>query len=351
MSAVVSFLVIIAAVYLLAIITDEFFVVSLDSIAARLKMPSDVAGASLMAIGSSAPELSIALVAVILGGAHGDVGIGTIVGSAVFNILVITGASVLIAGQLVIESRSIERDSLFYLASIMLILLFFWDGRILIWETFTLLGTYIIYLVILWRWKDEDNIHQNNNKIGSVLQNDDPDGSFLVQFNHLLVRIIYIVARDPVKHYIWALLVSIAVIVALSYALVEATVVLATAIGIPPVIISLTLLAAGSSAPDLIASINVAMKGRGDMAVSNAIGSNIFDILVGLSVPWLVVIFAMSQRVEVTTDGLMSSIFILSGSVLLLYSFLFTKRHFSRWDGSILLIAYAAYIIYVIFTA
>ena len=68
------------SVYLLAVLTDSFFIVSLDEISSRLKLPSDVAGATLMAVGSSAPELAIALIALLRPGGHSDVGIGTIVG-------------------------------------------------------------------------------------------------------------------------------------------------------------------------------------------------------------------------------------------------------------------------------
>ncbi|MEO1163738.1 MAG: sodium:calcium antiporter, partial [Chloroflexota bacterium] len=80
MVALGSLIVIIVSVYFLAIITEEFFVISLDAVSQRFSIPSDVAGASLMAIGSSAPELFIALIAVFTGGDHADVGIGTIVG-------------------------------------------------------------------------------------------------------------------------------------------------------------------------------------------------------------------------------------------------------------------------------
>ena len=68
------------AVYLLAILTDRYFIVSLDEISSRLRLSNDVAGATLMAMGSSAPELAIALIALVKTGGHGDVGIGTIVG-------------------------------------------------------------------------------------------------------------------------------------------------------------------------------------------------------------------------------------------------------------------------------
>jgi len=351
MSAVLSLLVIAASVYVLAIVTDEFFVVSLDRVADRLDMPSDVAGASLMAMGSSAPELCIALVAVLIGGAHGEVGIGTIVGSAVFNILVITGASAIIAGELVIRDRSIERDSAFYLMSIGALLFVFWDGNIQIWEALLLLMVYVVYLVVLWQWRGKGEPEGESRKVPApVLKSDNDRPSLIARFNQLLVRIVYVVARDPAKHYVWAMLVSIAIIAGLSYALVEATVILSAAIGIPPVFVSLTLLAAGTSAPDLIASVGVARDGRGSMAVANAIGSNIFDILVGLSIPWLVILLFMGQNVEVATEGLISSVFILAGTVVLLYAFIYTRRRFERWEGSVLLLAYVAYIVYVIVT-
>jgi len=85
--------VLIIAFYLLAIVCEDFFIGSLDAISDKLKLPSDVAGATLMAVGSSAPELFTALFALFRAGNHGDVGAGTIVGSAIFNILVIIGVS------------------------------------------------------------------------------------------------------------------------------------------------------------------------------------------------------------------------------------------------------------------
>ena len=88
MTLFLSILVMAVAVYLLAIITDEYFIVSLDQISKRFKIPGNVAGASLMAMGSSAPELFIAMMALLIaGGAHSDVGIGAIVGSALVEVL------------------------------------------------------------------------------------------------------------------------------------------------------------------------------------------------------------------------------------------------------------------------
>ena len=138
-------------------------------------------------------------------------------------------------------------------------------------------------------------------------------------------------------------------IIALSYALVEATIVFAAGIGIPPVIVALTLLAAGTSAPDLISSIEVARDGRGGMAVANAIGSNIFDIFIGLGFPWLLALLLGGMAaVHVGSDGLWMSIGILVATTVVLYILLQSQRRLSRREGWVLLALYAAYVVYTV---
>ena len=87
------FFALIASFYLLAEISDRYFIPALDKIAHRFNMSHDMAGATLMAIGSSAPELFVAIIALLKPGDHSAIGVGTIVGSALFNLLVIIGAS------------------------------------------------------------------------------------------------------------------------------------------------------------------------------------------------------------------------------------------------------------------
>jgi K+-dependent Na+/Ca+ exchanger-like protein len=352
MAALISLIVIAVSVYLLAIITDEFFIISLDEVSTRLALPSDVAGASLMAMGSSAPELCIALVAVFTaGGAHSDVGMGTIVGSAVFNILVITGASAIAAGHLDITTSGVERDIIFYLGSVAMLMYVFWSGDILPWEAWMMVGAYAIYLVLLWYWSQSQPDPALAPSEKKLKEEKPHAGGVIGQVNGVIQRGFGLIARDPEKQYVWAMIVSIAAIAGLSYVLVEAAITLSSAIGLPPVIVSLTLLAAGTSAPDLIASINVARDGRGDMAVANAVGSNIFDILVGLGVPWVIVMLVRPEVVHVGRDGLLSSVFVLSVTVVLLYVFLNTERKLTRREGWVLIASYAAFVIYSVVTS
>ena len=349
-AGITSLLIIIISVYALAIITEEFFIVSLDVLSNKLKLPSDVAGASLMAMGSSAPELFIALIAVYRGGAHSDVGIGTIVGSAVFNILVITGASAVVAGNMPMKRGAVERDIIFYLGSVAILLFVFWDGNIALWEAGIMMAAYIGYLVLLWFWSRTNPEDTADSTIGGGHVENRSQGGVLAQIGAVLKQIFGLIARDPEKNYMWSLIISIAAIAGISYGLVESAVTLSNVLGLPPLIVSLTILAAGTSAPDLIASIDVAEDGRGTMAVANAVGSNIFDVLVGLGVPWLITILITSHAVTVGTEGLIESMFLLSVTVIILYALINTGRKLTRREGYMLLGVYVLYVIYVIVT-
>ena len=157
------------------------------------------------------------------------------------------------------------------------------------------------------------------------------------------------ITGPPGKNFIRAFILSIALIVALSYLLVESTIVFSAGIGIPPVIVALTLLAAGTSAPDLMASVDVAREGRGGMAVANAVGSNTFDLLVGLALPWTIALSVLGlSGVDIGTGDLWTSIGILVLTTLVLGRFLWTKRELSRREGWTLLLLYAVFVIYTL---
>jgi len=111
---------------------------------------------------------------------------------------------------------------------------------------------------------------------------------------------------------------SIAWIGIYSYFMVGFAATVGTTVGIPDFIMGLTFLAAGTSVPDLLSSVIVARMGEGDMAVSSSIGSNIFDILVGLPFPWLLYIIYTGEDVIIGTEGIWTSIMILIGMIILI---------------------------------
>lgn len=354
--------------FILAVICDEFFVPALDVIAEKWKLPSDVAGATLMAMGSSAPELAIAFIAVFRGVGHTDIGAGTIVGSAIFNILVITGAAAIFKTAK-LRWQPVARDLFFYSLSIITLLFVFWDGRVTITESLLFVVLYVAYLGVLSQWSRLVPAQIEVNSIdGKVVHNTKPDENpidILEQFGEKMTKgvallstaryILSFVIPDVTKaskkvEYRTAVLAFTAAILwigLLSFVLVEAAVHIADILHIPAAIIALTVIAAGTSIPDLLASIAVAKQGRGDMAVSNGIGSNIFDILIGLGLPWAVILTLNGGVVEVSTDNLLASIFLLFATVIAIFTLLILRKWvLGSKAGWLLILLYVAYIAY-----
>ncbi|XP_022069392.1 sodium/potassium/calcium exchanger 3-like isoform X2 [Acanthochromis polyacanthus] len=142
---------VLCAIYMfhaLAIVCDVYFVPSLEKVSENLQLSQDVAGATFMAAGSSAPELFTSLIGVFI--TKGDVGVGTIVGSAVFNILVIIGICGIFSGQPISLSWwPLFRDAVFYILSIVVLILVIYDEKVLWWETIILISMYGIYIIIM----------------------------------------------------------------------------------------------------------------------------------------------------------------------------------------------------------
>jgi solute carrier family 24 (sodium/potassium/calcium exchanger), member 1 len=136
----------------LAIICDEYFVASLEKISEALNLSDDVAGATFMAVGSSAPELFTSLADVFF--MESGVGIGTIVGSAMFNLLVIVGTTAVYVfakgkQKIILDWWPLARDISFYVASILLLLFVYWDNRVEWWESLIFLAGYLIYVLFM----------------------------------------------------------------------------------------------------------------------------------------------------------------------------------------------------------
>ncbi|XP_032230933.2 sodium/potassium/calcium exchanger 4 isoform X2 [Nematostella vectensis] len=131
----------------LAIVCDDFFVPSLEAISEKLDLSEDVAGATFMAAGSSAPELFTSIAGVTV---DSDVGVGTIVGSAIFNLLVIIALTAAFSGQVLqLDWRPLLRDSVAYSLSIAFFIIFSWDGKFEMYEAAVLLILYIAYIVVM----------------------------------------------------------------------------------------------------------------------------------------------------------------------------------------------------------
>ncbi|XP_068508739.1 sodium/potassium/calcium exchanger 3 isoform X2 [Syngnathus scovelli] len=465
--------------YALALVCDDYFVPSLDKICERLDLSEDVAGATFMAAGSSAPELFTSVIGVFI--TKGDVGVGTIVGSAVFNILCIIGVCGIFSMQTIhLSCWPLLRDSTYYTLSIAALIVFIYDEKVVWWEALTLILMYFVYILImklnshvvrfLERRKknssslrndaasngelddgsdatavllkkanrhrktsvlmvdellsayphqlsfseagmrimitshfsprtrltmasrmliterqrlintqtlingDSDgpakgaagkraienglsgaergvNVRREDHEAGNETENEDNENNendeeeeeedgegpfvpfqcpagicnkvkWLLAWPLCLLLYFTVPNCSTPRWENWFMLSFVAStlwIAAFSYFMVWMVTVIGFTLGIPDVIMGITFLAAGTSVPDCMASLIVARQGMGDMAVSNSIGSNVFDILVGLGLPWALKTLAINygSDIKLYSKGLIFSVGLLLASVFL----------------------------------
>jgi len=469
--------------YALALVCDEFFVPSLDVITDRLQITPDVAGATFMAAGGSAPELFTSIIGIFF--AKNDVGIGTIVGSAVFNILFVIAACAFAAKEaLSLSAWPLIRDVFFYSVSLVVLVVFFDDQLIYWYEALILFlwyGAYVGFMKFnepvedslrslfkLPKMAREDKIrgvtlrqaehrrglyHLMNETINPgilrIMIGEDPAGGVggINQLkSHLQVEgeqqqqngaqhveseltevkkdgesaapndesgagknsadltaadsstavidpdsaagapvaeeeddgdpidmsfpkdggwkqiVIYLFSfpimfplfitlpdtKNPKKRKLYPItfIGSIVWIAIYSYLMVWWTTMVGDAIGIPSVVMGLTFLAAGTSVPDLITSVLVAKQGKGDMAVSSSVGSNIFDVTVGLPVPWLLWTLIESQPVSVSSYGVGCSIMMLFAMLIAVFlSIVAFQWKMTKGMGALMMGLYVVFVV------
>jgi len=449
----------------IAIVCDDYFVASLEAISEALGLSDDVAGATFMAAGSSAPELASSLMSLVNANASSSIGIGTIVGSAIFNILIIIGITTISVGDtLILDWKPLVRDCTFYGAAVVGIATTFSGGRVDWWEGGIYVGLYGLYILFMtyneffmrkvdllwperaktlmelnkslqaeieasqaetgeapsdggeerpseegatpnisailaakaaanvWRKKTKtyrDKIREETGKdpddrvgvsisssyisksairkmrsdallvehvlkmreknglsstgdrstnVASVLSIEDareeeelsfalPENKkqipmYLLSMPWYCVFALCIPNCQKEKWKTWypmSFLMSIVFIGFITHFMVEWCTRIGCILKIPPVVMGTTVLAAGTSIPDALSSIAVAKDGLANMAVANAVGSNVFDIWLGLGLPWLCYLsWQTPNYLIVTTNELIPSTLILAG-VLFIY--------------------------------
>lgn len=322
MSAIIALGIIIICSIIIWKVGDKFASAS-SNIGDYLKLPRSVKGATFDAIASSFPELMVAVFSVVAFKQF-EVGIGTIAGSALFNLLIIPGIAVLVAPKAFKVSQEIfNRDALFYLISVFALV-----TALVATKTWGLAIPLIFILIYIWYLKDiikDTKSHRNKKQIETIEKK-------IIKEIHLG------------KNIVTAITTMIIMGVA-TYFLTEQAIIFSQAIGIHPIIISFTIIAAATSIPDTVVSVVNAKKGDVDDATSNVFGSNIFDILIGLSIPLLIAYFYSGP---VLIDfAHMEIIFGLFGATIIslyfLRNYLLEKR-----DGIVLLLMYLLFVIYVV---
>ncbi|MFB6162983.1 MAG: calcium/sodium antiporter [Halococcoides sp.] len=285
----------------------DYFVDGIGNIGRVFDVPDAVLGASVAAVGSSLPELFTSLSSMLID--HPAIGLGTIVGSAVFNITVIIAAAGWVR-ECEIDPHVLFRDMVVYAAVVLVMGIAIYDGTVSRLEAVVWLASYGLYF--WWLVRDARRGEY-------VPQEDVPTLSHARAAGYLVVG-----------------LVGISV---LSHILVESSLVITDFFGLRESVFALIVIAAGTSVPDTFTSVTAARKGMGSMAVTNAVGSNIFDILVGLGLP--LSILARSTAVE---GNVITSVGVLFGSVVLAGALLKWGNSITRRDGVVLTVFYIVFV-------
>ncbi|KPJ09354.1 Sodium/potassium/calcium exchanger 5 [Papilio machaon] len=394
----------------IVLVIDSFFLIEIVRNAEGLQMSADVAGATLMAAASSSPELFISCVGTFV--TEGDLGVGAVVGSAVFNVLAVPACCALLASRVVeLDRWAVSRDCLVYALAVVVLVLALRDNVVYWHEALALVLMYAIYILAMVFNERLVRLVRGScgylckpklySEITPLLVNGKcGDGDVPVEgrgcYSQRGIVIEKSVSTDsecpvwdhdsplrcpgagascarwalwactwPVTAALWATVpdcrrrpalcplafaVCVIWIGAASYLLAWIITILGDTLDVPDSVTGLTVLAAGTSLPEAVSSVLVTNRGHGTMGLSNSIGSNTFDILLCLGLPWLIKSLYFPAVpgnfwIMINSGGLMYSAAALLSTLALLYTALAADSfRLRRRTGVACALAYAAYL-------
>ena len=286
-----------------------------------------VVGLTIVAFGTSAPEVAVSVGAVL--GGRTDIAIGNVVGSNIFNVLFILGLSAIIT-PLVVNIQLIRQEVPIRVGASLLLLALTLDGGLSMLESALLFGLLLAYTVFLVR-QSRAETQAAQDEFAAEAKPAAP-GAW---DSRLPVQLALIAA-------------GLGLLVLGSQWLVDAAVVFAKALGVSDLVIGLTIVAAGTSMPEVATSITAAIKGERDIAVGNVVGSNTFNILGCLGLSGL---FTGSGGLVMSPALLNFDIWVMIAVALACLPVFLTGREIARWEGAVFLGYYAAYVAYLILAA
>ena len=293
----------------------DFFQPAADYVQEKHKLPESIKAAVIDAIASSFPEFCVAIIAVILLG-RAEVGISSIVGSALYNVLIIPAAAGLVAkGPMKIGKEVVWRDSLMYFGVVILLLVALlafpnaWGFGVAALFILAYVG-YIFWLNIDYR-KHKRNLAEEDNNVSVPAETE----ASVEEEEESELEI-----RDEPHAWKWILGMMLVMGLA-SHILVEASIQLGDLLGIDAVIMGFIVIAAGTSVPDTVLSVLSAKRGNYDAAISNVFGSNIFDICICLSVPILIALVLTGSVTPVNLPQIELVYMLVGATALAIYLF------------------------------
>lgn len=286
----------------------DWFVDGAAGIAARFGIPQLVIGLTIVAMGTSAPEAAVSINAALKGNA--GITIGNVLGSNILNILIILGLTALVR-PIAVKNSTVKYEIPFTIGVSVLLLVLGMSGNVIGFrEGLALWAAFVIYLIYLFRMARQG-------------ENEEED-----------------MAKRSLPMQILGLVIGMGLIIWGSDVSVDSASQIARIFGMTERFIGLTIVAFGTSLPELVTSVMAARKGNADIAVGNIVGSNIFNILfvVGCTVMITPVAFAENFFI----DGIIAIL-----SAVLLWFFVFVNKRLDRREGAVMLLAYLVYFIYL----
>lgn len=289
----------------------DFFVEGSSSIAKRLRVPSLIIGLTIVAMGTSLPECAVSISAAIAG--NTGVAVGNAVGSNIFNLMVVCGVCALFC-PLTVSRGTLTGEFPFSVIVAAVLMVLGWLGMTLGHiDGFILLVLFVGFL--LWMIRSAQKARNES------------EAEDEYEIRPIWQCIVYIVG-------------GAAAIAAGGQIVVNAASAIATSFGMSQNLIGLTIVAFGTSLPELATSVVAARKHEVDMALGNVIGSNIFNILFVLGVAAAIhpMVFQMENIIDIIVLVIMS---------IIVLCFAWTKQKLVRWEGFTMLVMYAAYVVYI----
>jgi cation:H+ antiporter len=302
----------------------EMLVRGASRLAAAMRVSPLVIGLTVVAFGTSAPELAVSVQASLAGNA--EIALGNVVGSNILNVLFILGLSAVIV-PLVVSSQLIRRDVPLMILASLLVLVFGWDGRTSRLDGLLLFGGLLIYTY----WCVRQSRRETADVQSEFAQATPPPArglrGTLVQVGLIVLGLILLAAGAR-----W---------------LTGGAVTVAEAWGVSRLIIGLTIVAVGTSLPEVVTSIVAAWRGERDLAVGNIVGSNLFNILCVLGLSSTIA----PDGVDISSTALQFDIPVMIAVAVACLPIFFTGNRISRWEGGLFLFYYVAYTAYLVLDA
>ncbi|SCI89024.1 Inner membrane protein yrbG [uncultured Clostridium sp.] len=305
----------------------DYFVDGSSSIATSLKIPSLVIGLTIVAFGTSAPEAAVSITASIQG--QNEIALGNIIGSNIFNLLCVAGMSAFIKPLSVKKSILIKEFPFLILSSILLLVLS--DDLIFQQTQNSILSTgdglvFLMFFCIFMYYLLEVSLNSKNEALNS---------------NNSYDTNIYKSTMPLSKSVVFSVIGILGIVIG-GKLVVDCSSIIALNFGVSEKIIGITIVSIGTSLPEFVTSVVAASKGESDIALGNVIGSNIFNILFILGVSSVINPISID-------NNLFLDIFIMIIVTIITYIFSIRKKDINKFEGIILIIAYIAYMILVIF--